>query len=206
MHVRADGAVTAEFGKMIMQVAAAYPTTGKLSEATVRMYAHGLQQYPVDAIMAAWGKAFRDGALSNFFPSLPEMLRLLEPSLDDRALLAWASLRRAAEDIGGWASVEFEDAATADAVLTVFGGWPAYCELEDGPALGARRGEFMAAYRDARHRLPPAAPPCRLAGLCEASGKYRGGPGTVVGRLTAAGQALTLPDAPSQPALPEHAS
>lgn len=205
MHVRPDGAVTADFCKMLLQVAAAYPTTGKLSEPTIRMYARGLEEFPVDVIMGAWGRAYRAGELSNFFPSLPEMLSLIVPSSDDAALLAWVSLRRAAEDVGCYASLEVEDPAAAEAVQAVFGGWPGYCELDEGPALGARRSEFLAAYREAKRRLPPGAPPCRLAGLCEASDKYRGGPGVVIGRLTAAGQVQTLPDVPRVPALPEHA-
>lgn len=203
LHV-VDGAVTPAFAKMMVQLASAYPTTGKLTEATIRTYAAALGDHTVEEIRAAVGRSLRDGSLSNFFPSLPELLGLLTPSSADAALLAWASLRRAAEDIGAYSSVEFEDAATAEAVQLVFGGWPAYCELEDGPALGARRSEFLAAYRDARRRLPPAAPPCRLAGLCEATGKYNGGPGVVIGRLTATGQVQTLPDAPQRPALPEH--
>ncbi len=206
MHVRADGAVTADFVRVMLQVAAAYPTTGKLSEPTIRTYAVGLGGYTAQQVMAAWGKAFRDGALNSFFPSLPDMLRLLEPSADDAALVAWATFRRAAEDVGAYASLEVEDAAAAEALELVFGGWPGYCGIEEGPALGARRQEFLAAYRDARRRRAPGTQPCRLAGLCEATGRYRGGPGVVVGRLTAAGHVQTLPDTAHRPALEAHAS
>jgi hypothetical protein len=203
VHV-ADGAVTATFAKFMVQLAAHYPTTGKLSEATIRTYALALDGHTVDEIRSAVGRALGDGTLSNFFPSLPERMRLLRPSTDDAALIAWALFRRAAEDVGSYASLEVEDAAAGEALRLVFGSWPAYCAQEEGPALGARRQEFLAAYREAKRRLPPAPLPLRLQGLCESTGEYRGGPATVVGRLTAAGAVLTLPDATPVRSLPEH--
>jgi len=191
MHT-VEGGVTAEFVDVLTRLASAFPTTGKLSELTFRTYAKGLAAYSVEEIRTACARALEDGTLRNFFPSLPEMLGLLRPAADDQAMLAWAALRNAAAIVGAYASIEIEDEAAAVAVELVFGSWPDYCAQEDGPAMHGLRQEFMAVYREVNRRRTGAAR--RLPGLCEATGKAVRGPTVLAGRLTARGEALTLPD------------
>jgi hypothetical protein len=186
MHV-IDGNVTPEFTKLLVQIAEGYPTTGNLSEGTIRIYAWALGDYTVEQVRDACLRLFKDG--SGFFPSTVEILRALgATSVDDAGLLAWAQFRQAAADVGTYASLEVEDAAAAQALRDVFGSWHAYCEHEEGPAFTQKRAEFLAAYRAARARLVHGGGKVpRLFGLLESGGGYVPTPRSIVGRITASG-------------------
>jgi hypothetical protein len=186
MHV-VDGNVTPEFTKLLVQIAEGYPTTGNLTEGTIRIYAWALGDYTVEQVRDACLRLFRDG--SGFFPSTVEILRALgATSVDDAGLLAWAQFRQAAAEVGAYASLEVEDPAAAQALVDVFGSWHAYCEHEEGPALTQRRKEFIAAYRVARARLVHSGGKVpRLFGLLESGGGYVPTTRSIVGRITAAG-------------------
>lgn len=191
MHV-IDGDVTPEFTRLLVQIAEGYPTTGHLSEGTIRIYAWALGDYTVDQVRDACLRLFRTG--SGFFPSTVEILRQLgSTSNDDAGLLAWARFRQAAADIGAYASLEVEDAAAAEALTQVFGSWHAYCEEAEGPALAEKRKEFLAAYRVAR-ALDGTPRVRRLFGLLESGGRYAPTPRSIVGRITASGAIERRPD------------
>ena len=161
-----DGAVDEEFARLMVVVAAA--TNTQLTEARIRAYAQDLGDVPFEALKVAFLKARRE---TNFFPSLAEIRRQIGPSADDAALIAWTALGNAASAAGAYASIEVEDGAAAEALLAVFGSWPEFCELKEGPALALKRQEFLAFYRSARRTN---AARRRLPGLCEASGSYPG--------------------------------
>lgn len=188
-----NGAVTPEFARLLVQIAEGYPSSGNLSEATIRIYAWALGDYSVDEISVAFMRLFREG--TGFFPSTVEILRALGAVTgDDAANLAWAQFRQAAFDVGAYVSLEVEDAAAAQALLDVFGSWHAYCAESEGPALATKRKEFIAAYRAAKFR-PRAVHAPRLFGLLESGGGYTPTGKTVVGRMLADGSVTVAPDA-----------
>lgn len=163
-----DGAVTPQFAKMMVWLAEAIGV--RVAESTIRIYAEMLGDIEVEDLR----RVFR--AIANepsdrrtFMPGVPEIRRHLQPTGDDAALLAWTALNAAASDVGAWASIDIEDGAAAEAVQMVFGSWPAFCEMEDGPALAIKRQEFMAAYRQAA-RVRRAVDAVRLPGLCAVAG------------------------------------
>jgi hypothetical protein len=166
-HTRPDGSVTPEFAELLVKLAAGWPYF-KLTELTIRVYARVLDDMPLADVRRACGRALSTGG--EFFPAAPQLRRALEASPDDAALLAWTTLTQAASGAGAYMSITVEDAAAADALVQVFGSWPAFCAAEDGPALAMRRQEFLAAYRDATRRLAPGGPWRPLAGLCELAG------------------------------------
>lgn len=193
MHV-IDGNVTPEFTRLIVAIAEGYPTTGNLSEGTIRIYAWALGDYTVEQIRGAFLRLFKEG--SGFFPSTVEILKQLgATSSDDAALLAWAQFRQAAADVGGYASLEVEDAAAAQALLDVFGSWHAYCEEEEGPAMAMKRKEFLAAYRRRLHSPDVPGKALRLFGRLESGGGYVPTSHSIVGRITASGAIEKRPDA-----------
>lgn len=195
-----EGRVTPEFGALMLEAAALWPRTGKLAEAQVRAYASALSGHAIADVRRAFDRIVRKGGA--FFPAAGEVLAELEPAADERGVLAWVRFRRAATVIGAHASVTVDDPVAAWALRDVFGSWPAFCAMEDGPALTLRRQEFLVAYRAWARRVPLAFPAVRLAGLCEAAGGYRGGAGVLAGRMPAQGEARLLPDGPPLPALP----
>lgn len=158
-----------QFARMMVTLAEVLGVT--LTEARIRFYAKLLADVPADRLRSAFGRA-ANTCRGGCFPSPGELRAFIGPAEGDAALLAWTALGRAAEGVGAYTSLEVEDGAAAEALLAVFGSWPAFCAEDEGPGLALKRQEFMAAYRQAarvqRQRQ-------RLAGICEAGGGYPGG-------------------------------
>jgi hypothetical protein len=163
-HTTANGHVTDEFAKLMVQLASAYAAmSGKLSEPMIRVYAVGLGDLSIDQLKAAMGIVLRE---SVFWPSVADIRKAALGSADDAGVLAWMALRRAAAEVGSWASLTVEDGAAAHALDATFASWPEFCRLEEGPEMHTRRQEFLAAYRAARGRTRGT----KLLGLCELLG------------------------------------
>jgi hypothetical protein len=177
-----NGAATPEFAQLMVTLAEA--RASKVTELQIRIYAKMLSDVPLDLLRVAFHRAANE--ISNsFFPSIGQIRRFIGPTEDDAALLAWSALSIAVEEAGSYMSVEVDDACAAVAIKSVFGGWPAFCATDDGPALALKRQEFLAAYRHARRGVAGAVGlPVRLPGLCEQSGHYARVPSVVVARIT----------------------
>ena len=184
-YVDAHGAVDPQFARLMVMLYEAYPAM-RLREGTTRVYAQQLGDLSLAEVEAAMGAAIRE---SEFLPTVAAIRRQAQPATEEAGILAWAGLLRAAAVVGGWASLDVEDQATAEAVERVFGGWPAVCRLEEGPALAQARQAFLAAYRDARRtaRGRPQGRARRLSGACEAE-RLGGAMAGVIGLLEATGE------------------
>jgi hypothetical protein len=192
-----DGNVAGWFGDLMKDLAEAYPSM-KLRERQIRVYAAALADLTPEQVKGAFGRAILE---CRWFPSVSEIRQFVGPSPEDRALLQWDALRKAAREVGAWASIAIEDAAAGIALKAAVGSWEAFCALEEGASLGVARSSFLAAYRDARRRLPPRAEPVRLVGLCEAASAVDA-PGWV-GRLTLDGQVVSERAQPALQAGPD---
>lgn len=189
MSYYVDGAVTAEFAQAMVKLAAAwdYP----LTEERIRVYAKALGGVEWPALMRAFSACVAE---SRTFPAVADILRHAQPTGDDAALLAWTGLCRAVGTVGAWASVIVTDGAAAQALTDVFGSWPAFCAVDEGPELALKRQQFLAAYRQARRG--GCLPTRRLAGLCEATAeRVLEAPGAWVGLVDGA-TATAVPDQP----------
>ena len=198
--------VSEDLAKAMVTLAEAYGVV--LTEGRIRVYGHALADLPIEAVRTAMSRAVRE---CRFFPTVAELRAFVVPNAEDAALIAWTAFTTAASRVGAFQSLEVEDAAAATALRTVFGSWPAFCEVETGPGLAIKRQEFLAAYRDARRSGGGA--PMRLPGICEAGGRYDPGHGTCwAGRITSGGQVEsgrerpTLAGAPARPALTDGAA
>jgi len=188
-----EGNASRWFGKLIFETAEAYGIKD-LTEARVRVYAMDLADLSEEQVTLAIRRLRREG--SAFFPQISEIRKQVAPSPDDAAMLAWSSLQDAASSVGAYASLEVEDAHIATALLRVCGSWSGYCALE-GPALLAKKHEFLAAYRDARRTPVARAVSARLPGLCEATGSGVRDQRVWVGRLLADGRVSVDRDRPA---------
>lgn len=150
-----------------------------LTDQRIELYAQVLADLPIEQIEHAARHAMRE---CRWMPTPAELRSFVEPSADDAALVAWSGFQAAASDVGAWASLVVDDACAAAALEAVFGSWPSFCEL-DVVAIGARRNEFLAAYRTARRGIPGGQ--AVLRGLCD-----RGW----AGQLTVGGSVKRLPD------------
>ena len=170
-----DGNVTDEFARLMVWLSSAYASmSGKLPEATIRVYAAALGDLTYVQVRSAMDRVVRE---SNYWPSVAEIRKAAGEQ--DSAVLAWAGLRRAAADVGAWESPTVADGVAVTALEAIGLSWGDFCAMPDGAASHTRRQEFIAAYGRLR---PSTAGPRRLAGLAEAQSGYV--PGQEV-RLTA---------------------
>lgn len=141
--------VAPEFAGVMLYLGTAYRQ--QLTAERIAIYADALGDLDIETLMRAAKIAVKE---CQFFPTPAELRKHAVGGLDDRALVAWSALGRAASRVGGYQSVEIDDPCAADALVLVFGSWPEFCQTEDGPELAMKRQEFMAAYRRAVREAP----------------------------------------------------
>ena len=175
-----DGHVEGWFARVIFVTAEMAGV--KITETRTRYYAMDLQEFSQEQIESAFARVRHEG--TGFFPFVADIRRQIMPSPDDAALLAWTALEQAAERVGAYQSIVFEDAATAEALLFVFGSWPDFCQCTKGPDLLVKRQQFGAAYRDSQRRLQGPTEPVRCAGLLDSGKRPAGSARLAMGRVT----------------------
>jgi hypothetical protein len=179
-----NGNVNPAFAEWIVALAAG--TRAVVTEATIRVYAQALGDMTIAQLQTAGGRCIRE---KDFFPSVAELRRQIESSVDDAALIAWSSLPRAAAQVGAYTDIVFVDPVAGEAVKTVFGSWAAVCEIAgEGPAWAHKRSEFLAAYRVIRQRSTRLSAPVRLPGLCQNSEPVPADALVLVGYVSPTGQ------------------
>lgn len=182
LHIKPDGFVTDEFADLIVKLANGYPTTGRPTTPQILWYARVLGDVTIDELKVAVVRASREG--SSFFPSAPDLYRFARGTLDDAAVLAWTAFEHAAREVGAWASVEVEDERAAEALEFVFGSWPNFCHMDDGPALAVKRQEFIAAYKSPRVGRSAIEQTKVLVGICDrGESRFSGQPRNVAWRI-----------------------
>jgi len=109
------------------------------------MWIDALSDLTAEQVQSALRRFNREG---NEFPT-PAAVRKFagdgEASIDDRALVAWASVRRAIRSVGAYESVDFDD-RIINATIRNLGGWEVLCEITAADATW-REKEFIAAYK-----------------------------------------------------------
>ena len=107
-----------------------------------------------------------------FMPKPADVVKMLQGSTQDSALVAWSKLDRAVREVGPYRSVVFEDALIHRIVLEM-GGWTSF-GAKDEKEWPFVRNEFVNRYRGYRGRSEiPDYPPV-LIGLAEANNRKAG--------------------------------
>jgi len=127
----------------------------------IERYWHGLKHYPLANIAHALDVHLADPDVGQFPPRIAHLMRILEGSKATRAMTAWAKVRLAIEQVGGYDSVIFDDPGI-HAVITDLGGWGTLCR-QSIRELTFSQNTFQQRYQ---HYLdhPPAAYPSVLPG------------------------------------------
>jgi hypothetical protein len=168
-----------DVGHMLVVLGGAFGR--ELTDVQARVYMTALASADPGALAAVTERAVRE---CRFFPTVSELVALLDGfDAADGPVLVWMELRQAAGSVGQYRGIEFDDVAAAVAFEEVFGDWPSFCALDEGPALAQRRQEFMAAYRRARARITSGA---AFGARLEYAGQIEVGPTPV--RVGAAGR------------------
>lgn len=142
-----------------------------ISVPSLRLWFSALLQYDIEDVSGAVQRHITspDG---KFMPVPADIVRIIEGSGQDAALLAWTKLTHALERVGVYQSVVFDD-PIIHAVIEDMGGW---IEFGATPMDEMRfRGiEFQRRYQAYRQRAGDVRYPKKLIGVSESENRQRG--------------------------------
>jgi hypothetical protein len=143
--------------ELVSQVLAYYRQP--VSEFTLSVWWSACQPYSLEQIRKAMTAHATNPDGGQFAPKVADLVRILEGTHTDRAMLAWGKVHEAMSAVGAYQDVVFDDPAI-HAVLEDLGGWPKVCrsELKDLSYLQKRFCDGHKAYTG-RGTFPYPAPP-----------------------------------------------
>lgn len=138
----------------------------EVSPAVSEVWARSLEPYDIGAIEGAFSRHFVSPDSGQYMPKPADIVKMLEGSSEDGALVAWAKVDKAVRQVGAYRTVVFDD-ALIHRVLHDMGGWIGFGmkREEDWPFVA---NEFVKRYRGYRLRREAADYPARLIGIHEA--------------------------------------
>ena len=148
----------------IMQVVAE-SYSKRLSDGVIALYWQGLQEYDFAAVKEALGRHLRNPDTGQFMPKIADIMRMMQGTTQDAALVAWTKIDRAVRLVGTYQSVVFDD-ALIHRVLADMGGWVMLGAKTDGDWPFVAK-EFEARYRGYKGRHERPEYPRVLVGLAE---------------------------------------
>jgi hypothetical protein len=131
-----------------------------------------MKPYDFKAVADALSRHCVNPDVGQFMPKPADVVRMLQGSTQDSALVAWAKVDRAIRTVGNYRSVVFDD-ALIHRVITEMGGWVQLgTKMDDEwPFL---KIEFVNRYRGYRGRSEVPEYPPVLVGIAEASNSEHG--------------------------------
>lgn len=120
-----------------------------------------VKAYPLARIQQAFGQYLVDPDKGHFAPRPADIVRIIEGGSQDHAVAAWSVVYEAAQRVGAYVTVVFDDPA-AMAAINDMGGWPKLCRSETGEIEFVQK-RFMDLYRSYRN-MPGHPFPKRLPG------------------------------------------
>lgn len=124
-----------------------------VSEFTLSVWWQACQPYSLEQIRKAMTAHATNPDGGQFAPKVADLVRILDGTHTDRAMLAWGKVHEAMSAVGAYQDVVFDDPAI-HAVVEDLGGWPKVCRTEtkelsfvqkrfcDGHKAYTGRGEF----------------------------------------------------------------
>lgn len=118
-----------------------------LSTFAAQVWWSALQNYSIEQIQSAFTAHAVDPKEGRFMPKPADIVRVLQGTHEERALVAWGSVMQAMERHGSWSSVAFDD-PVIHAVITDLGGWTTLCQTkyEELPFVQKRFCDAFRAY------------------------------------------------------------
>lgn len=160
----------ATFGQLLSGVYAFY---GKeASDFALSVWWQAMSPFDFKAVAEAMNRHCVNPDSGQFLPKPADVVKMLQGSTQDSALVAWAKVDRAVRTVGTYRSVVFDD-PLIHRILTEMGGW---IELgrkteEEWPFV---RNEFVNRYRGYRMRSETPDYPPHLVGMSEAQNAKAG--------------------------------
>lgn len=158
------------FSALISDVYAFYRQDS--STFAVKVWWQAMQPFDFAAVADALNRHCVNPDSGQFMPKPADVVKMLQGSTQDAALVAWAKVDRAVRTVGTYRSVVFDD-ALIHRVLTEMGGW-----IEVGRKTEEEwpftRNEFVNRYRGYRMRSEIPDYPPHLIGMSEAQNSKAG--------------------------------
>lgn len=121
-----------------------------VSELRALTYFDALSDLAIEDVLAAMRGLVRS---SQFFPRPVAIREAVHGNPADLTETAWLVWRRAAQDLGAYASIVLADPALAHTLLAMFGSWANACSAEFSDEMWtAKRKEFDRVYHVFAHR------------------------------------------------------
>lgn len=164
-----------------------------LSVADLELWLEDLAELPATDAVAALRAHRLDPDVGKFPPLPADIVKRIQGSHEERAMLAWSQVRQAVQRIGHYQPVCF-GSPLVHGVIVEMGGWGKLCEMKTDEAA-FRQAEFVKRFvtYSSRGATPPAAPEFL-------SGEHEGLPVNVLAYLSARPAAIAA--TPRQTALP----
>lgn len=117
----------ATFTKLLTDVLAYYRQP--VSEFTLSVWWQAMQPYSLEQVRKAMTAHATNPDGGQFAPKVADVVRILDGTHTDRAMLAWGKVFEAMSAVGAYQDVVFDDPAI-HAVVEDLGGWPKVCRTE----------------------------------------------------------------------------
>ncbi len=161
---------SAEFFSLISNVYAFYRQD--YSDFVGQVWWGAMKVFELAAVRDALGRHAANPDAGQFLPKPADVVKMLEGSTQDAALLAWHKVDKAVREVGTYASVAFDDALIHRVVFEM-GGWVSLGTKDESewPFL---RNEFVNRYRGYRGRSQVPEYPPLLIGIAETTNTRAG--------------------------------
>jgi len=162
-----------DYDDFVMMLTAVGDLYGRApSEMAITIWWGALQHYDLAAIRQGFDRHVRNPDTGQFMPKPADIVKMLQGSTQDSAMVAWSNVDRAVRQVGTYSSVVFDD-ALIHRVIHDMGGWVALgIKTEDEWPFVAR--EFENRYRGYRSRNERPDYPSQLIGIAESQNAQNG--------------------------------
>lgn len=143
-----------------------------ISDGAKALYWQGLVDYDLSAIKQALYRHIRNPDNGQFMPKIADVIRMLQGSTQDSALVAWAKVDQTMRRVGTYSSVIFDD-ALIHKVLQDMGGWMELGKKSDDDWPFVAK-EFENRYRGYKARNEVGIYPRILIGVFDATNGKQG--------------------------------
>lgn len=143
-----------------------------LSEGVKMLYWQGLIDYDLKAVQQALYRHIRNPDNGQFMPKVADVIKMLQGSTQDSALIAWSKVEKAIRTVGTQVSVAFDD-AIIHRVLQDMGGWLSFGSKKEAELPFVAK-EFETRYRGYKAKNESIDYPKKLIGLYDATNLTQG--------------------------------
>lgn len=116
------------------------------SASVIQLWWEALRKFDYQAYRRAMSAWVQNPDAGQFAPKIADIIRMVEGTTGDQAMIAWTQVNKAVRMIGHYRSIAFDDAIT-HRVIDDMGGWIKLATTETDKDLEFRGNEFIKRYR-----------------------------------------------------------